>query len=87
MLNESKDLFATGVGGVIYPPDILHITDANLPDIYKCLYADDIYLKYLENKKGIKTIWVKNDNTEGTRITDKEILECSLYNENVLNTT
>ena len=85
MLNESKDLFATGVGGVLYPPDILHITDKNLPDIYKCLYADDIYLKYLENKKGIKTIWVKNDNTEGERINDQDVLECSLYNENVLN--
>lgn len=61
------NLFATGVGGVIYPPDILHITDDNLPEIRKCITADDIYLKYLENKYNIKVCWVKNNKVHGTK--------------------
>lgn len=78
----SFELFATGVGGILYPPDILSITDDNIPDIKECLYADDIYLKWLENQKHIKVVWCKNNNVEGTRLTDKEIVEAALYHQN-----
>ena len=80
---SNMDLFATGVGGVLYPPDILKISDKNLTDIYKCLYADDIYLKWLEKKLGIETIWCKNKNTEGNRILNEDITNSALYLENV----
>ena len=52
----SKDLLATGVGGVLYPPDILHINDEMLPQIRECLNADDVYLKFLESKNGINVV-------------------------------
>ena len=59
------DLLATGVGGVLYPPDILHINEGMLIDIHRCINADDIYLKWLEMKKGIFTVWVPNDYVHG----------------------
>ncbi|MBQ3414759.1 MAG: hypothetical protein IJH39_05285, partial [Clostridia bacterium] len=80
---SNMDLFATGVGGVLYPPDILKISDKNLPAINACLYADDIYLKWVEEKMGIETIWCKNKNTEGNRLLDEEIIDSALYLENV----
>ena len=49
--SPSLELFATGVGGVLYPPDILKISDENLTDIYNVLTADDIYLKYIEKNE------------------------------------
>ena len=64
----SNELFATGVGGVLYPPDILKISDENLPEIYNILTADDIYLKYLENKLNVKVLWVKNRELMGKEI-------------------
>lgn len=79
----NMDLFATGVGGVLYPPDILKISDKNLPAINACLYADDIYLKWLEEKMGIETVWCKNTNTEGNRLLDEEIINSALYLKNV----
>ena len=50
-LKPSFDLFATTSAGALYPPNILNINDDLLPEIYKCLNADDIYLKFLEIKK------------------------------------
>lgn len=64
-LKPSSDLFATGVGGVLYPPNILDIDGISTDDIMKCLYADDIFLKYIEQKLGIKTVWVKNNKLAG----------------------
>lgn len=68
VITPSDELFATGVGGVLYPPNILKISDENLPEIYNVLTADDIYLKYLENKLGIKVLWVKNGALMGKEI-------------------
>jgi glycosyltransferase involved in cell wall biosynthesis len=64
-LEPSSDLFATGVGGVLYPPNILDIDGISTDDIMKCLYADDIFLKYTEQKLGIKTVWAENKNLHG----------------------
>lgn len=55
-------LFATGVGGVLYPPNILKIDDTNLEDIKKCLWADDIYLKVLEIRYNIKVVFTNTKN-------------------------
>ena len=52
----SDYLFATGVGGIIYPPNCLNIHENDIQDINNCLYADDIYLKHKELKNNIKII-------------------------------
>ena len=75
-------LFATTGAGTLYPPNILNISDYLLPEIYKCLNADDIYLKYLEIKKKIKTIYVKNNKPMGYPNNDPVVQETALYNLN-----
>lgn len=67
-LVPGQNLFATGVGGVLYPPNILEISDNNLNDIYKCLNADDIYLKWLETKNHINVVWSPNTSYCGITI-------------------
>lgn len=49
ILEPSMNLFATGVGGVLYPPHILpQLTfDKRLIKEF-CLYTDDIWLKFME---------------------------------------
>lgn len=81
-LNPSFNLFATGVGGVLYPPNILNINDDLIPEIKKCLNADDIYLKYLEIKKKIKTIYVKNNRPIGYPNYNSDVQEKALYKLN-----
>ncbi|MBO7693345.1 MAG: hypothetical protein J6T10_12005 [Methanobrevibacter sp.] len=56
-LKPSNLLFATGVGGVLYPPNILKIDDNNLQDIKNCLWADDVYLKVLEIRYNVKVVF------------------------------
>ncbi len=54
-------LCAVGVGGILYPPKIFpeEIFDVEL--IKKtCYKADDIYLKYMEDKYNIPVVYVKN---------------------------
>lgn len=50
----SYDLFFTGVGGVVYPPNIFNKEDLNLSVIKEYLFADDILLNYLCRKHRIK---------------------------------
>lgn len=51
---ESYDLFFTGVGGVVYPPNIFNSEDLNIENIKQYLEVDDIYLNYLCRKHRIK---------------------------------
>lgn len=44
---ESYDLFFTGVGGVVYPPNILRISELDINIIYEYIKVDDILLNYL----------------------------------------
>lgn len=53
----SKFLFATGVGGVLYPPNILDIDSFDTNELVSCIYNDDLYLKLLELRKDINTVW------------------------------
>ncbi len=53
----SKILMATGVGGVLYPPNILDIDSFDLDELKSCIYADDIYLKLIELRKNIPVVW------------------------------
>ena len=59
-LLPSYDLVAIGVGGILYPPNILNISENNLEDIYKYISVDDIYLHYLELKNNVPIAWVPN---------------------------
>jgi hypothetical protein len=56
----SMELFATGVGGVLYPPNILDISDKDLPMIREIIGADDVFLNHIETKKKIKVLYVKD---------------------------
>lgn len=75
------DLFATGVGGVLYPPDILNIDESMMDGVKACINADDIYLKWLELNKGIKTVWVSNNHLSGLGVI-KGSQEIALYKSN-----
>ena len=77
-LQPSFDLFATGVGGVLYPPNIFNLNLNDIPKIFLNLFADDIYLKYLEIKKGIEVVWVKNNKPIGNSIENKIVTKTSL---------
>jgi len=54
-------LLATGVGGVLYPPHALP-PETFCADTIKnyCHNADDIWLKIMEIKNGVKVVWAKN---------------------------
>jgi hypothetical protein len=56
--NPSDALFATGVGGVLYPPNILQLSASCIPTILDVITADDIYLKVRENELKLKIQWV-----------------------------
>lgn len=49
----SYDLFFTGVGGVVYPPNFFKKEDLNIEEIHKYIKTDDIFLNYLCRKYGI----------------------------------
>ena len=85
-LNPSFHLLATTGAGTLFPPNILNISDENIDEIYKCITADDIYLKYLSRKKNIKTVWVPNKFVFGLKqLNDSKTQKNALYNNNGLN--
>jgi hypothetical protein len=57
--------FLTGVGGILYPPDILNINENYLPIINETITTDDITLKYFATQKGIPHKWVENNHFQG----------------------
>ena len=59
------NIFLTGIGGILYPPDILNINKDYLYIIYETITSDDITLKYFSNLKGIPEKWIKNKNASG----------------------
>lgn len=78
----SFDLLATGVGGILYPPNILKINYSLIYDLDNCITSDDLFLKHRENLFKIKTVWVPNNYLMGI----KTIHQQGLYNgENIIN--
>ena len=65
ILKPFFDLLATGVGGVIYPPNIFNLNLNDISKIYLSLFTDDIYLKFLQIQKGIEVVLVKNNKPIG----------------------
>lgn len=58
----SHMLMATSGAGTLYPPGVLtnRTFDMNMIKT-KCLYADDIWMKYFEIISNIKVVWVANN--------------------------
>ena len=67
-IKANYDIFFTGVGGVIYPPDILNINKKYLNIIKETILGDDITLKYFEVNKGIEVKWIPNKHPQGLKI-------------------
>ena len=83
-LNPSFYLFPTSGGGTLFPPNILNISDENINEIYKCITADDIYLKYLSRKRNIKIVWVPNKFLLGLQqFKDNQTQNNALYKNNI----
>jgi len=59
MINDERspsfDIFPTGVGGVLYPPNSLHADVFNI-ELAKqlCFYADDVWLNVMAHLRGTK---------------------------------
>ena len=55
--NEPRmDLNLEGYGGILYPPDILKMSDEYIPGILDTPRADDIYLMVIENRLKVKRV-------------------------------
>lgn len=80
---DNRHILPTGVGGVLYPPNILHVESIDLNELKQCFYADDIYLKVLENRLSIpiNILNVKQRHPTPQRI--EEVQKIGLCNVNV----
>ena len=62
---ESHYLFATGVGGVLYPPHLLCAETFNVENIEKLtLKNDDVWLKFMEIMSGVKVFAIPSNRTK-----------------------
>jgi len=68
----SYELLVTTGSGVIYPPNILNISDDIKESMKLCMTADDIFLNYLGNKQNVKTVYVPNNNRFGLYMLNDE---------------
>jgi hypothetical protein len=76
-------LFATGIGGILYPPDCLKISDANIDEILRIKYDDDFYLKALEVRHDIKIATYKMNRLYVKNLDDAYTQSCARWNENM----
>ena len=57
LVNQVRtDLNPEGYGGILYPANILEVSDDMIPEIMNFPRADDIYLTLIEQRKGIKVL-------------------------------
>lgn len=56
VLTPTHKIFATGIGGILYPADCFELSDDNVAEILSIKYDDDFYLKALEVRKGLKVV-------------------------------
>ena len=80
----SFDLFLTGVGGIIYPPDIFNINEKYIKIIEETITGDDIILKYFEVIKGIEGKWIPNKHMQGLKCLEN-LIHRPLYKINAIN--
>lgn len=85
--NPDFNIFLTGVGGIIYPPDIFQMKEEYLPIINETITGDDLTLKYFETIKGIEEKWVPNNHLKGlkTKINSKHepLYKINTFNNNI----
>ena len=80
----SHKLVATGVGGILYPPNALPKEAFDINLIKKlCLKADDIWLKAMEIKNNVKVVNINRINNLVVGIENAE--EINLVSDNVQN--
>lgn len=81
------NIFLIGVGGIIYPPDILNINESNLDIIKELLIGDDFVLKHLQIKKGIEQRLVQNHHPQGLYLMNnslhKPLYDINKYNNDI----
>lgn len=63
-------IFATGIGGILYPPDCLKVSETYLPEIRTVKFDDDFFLKAIEMRNNLKIVNICN--TQG------ELYKCNL---------
>ena len=71
--NIDYNIFLIGVGGIIYPPDILNIKEQYLDMINEFLIGDDFFLKHLGIKKGIEQRLLKTNHPQGLYMKNNSI--------------
>lgn len=49
-------IFATGIGGILYPENCLELSEDNIEEILRIKFDDDFYLKALEIRKNLKIV-------------------------------
>ena len=78
--------FPTGVGGILYPPDCLQLSDADIPEISTILTDDDFYLKAIEVRKGIRTITIEHNEADlyKKNLDDPVTQSIALFNQNAI---
>lgn len=58
ILTPSMRLFATGVGGILYPPNVMPQETFDSSELMALsLGADDIWLKFIQIRYGIPVVW------------------------------
>lgn len=81
--NDYRHILATGVGGILYPPNILDVDTIDMDELKKCFFADDIYLKVLENRKNLKILIIPIRENHPKEQQSLEVKGIALCNKNV----
>lgn len=84
--NGDKDVLATGVGGVLYPPGVFDFSQPYLQTatiMQHCQTADDIWLAFIEKVNDIPICYVPNRLAHPYKIVDKILEDTALRNQNV----
>lgn len=81
LLTPSMRLLATGVGGILYPPQIMPKETLDASRIIDLsLSADDIWLKFMQIKENIPVVWSRQKHQHPKQIEGTK--ENALYNVN-----
>lgn len=81
----NKKLFAFGCNGIAYPKGAINSSDIDLNELKEYINDDDLYLKLLELRKGLKVVSISNEYLESIR--SKEYYDSSItktFQENTL---
>lgn len=82
VLTPSMDLFATGTGGVLYPPNMFNWTAEDVQLMRTCM-ADDVFLKKYENELNIPTVITGDVKNVDIQIKDFNAQNTALMKANV----